>query len=70
LRHFGLVGWDLAATDDGPVIVEANESTDMILAQLADRRGFLDAPFVELLARRRRESARHATHMRKAIARL
>lgn len=40
-----LLGWDIGITDAGPIIVEVNESPDMTLPQLADRRGMLDDEF-------------------------
>jgi hypothetical protein len=59
LRHLGMVGWDMAVTDNGPLIVEANNAPDFTLVQLADRRGVLDAEFQEFLARQKREAAGH-----------
>jgi hypothetical protein len=45
-----LIGWDMAATEDGAVIVEPNFTPDFDLAQLADRRGILDDQFKAFLA--------------------
>lgn len=53
LKDTPLIGWDLAATDDGAAIVEANYSPDMMLPQLADRKGVLDAELRAFLAERR-----------------
>lgn len=44
-----LIGWDMAATDDGAVIVEPNYTPDFDMVQMADRRGMLDAPFLAFL---------------------
>ena len=38
-----LIGWDIAPVESGAVIVEANITPDLILPQLASRRGALDS---------------------------
>ena len=38
-----LIGWDIAAVEDGAVVVEVNCTPDLMLPQLADARGVLDA---------------------------
>jgi hypothetical protein len=50
LHEVPLIGWDMAATEDGAVIVEPNFTPDFDLAQLADRRGILDDQFKAFLA--------------------
>ncbi len=45
MRNVPLIGWDIACTDKGPVIVEMNEHPDSFLVQFADRRGLLDDTF-------------------------
>jgi hypothetical protein len=50
LKDVRLIGWDLAATDRGVVIVEPNYTPDFGLPQLADRRGLLDDHFKAFLA--------------------
>ncbi len=45
-----LIGWDVAPTDKGPVIVEPNYTPDFDMVQMADRRGILDAEFNAFLA--------------------
>jgi hypothetical protein len=70
LRHFGIIGWDIAATDDGPVIVEANYSPDFSLVQIADRRGVLCKEFNDLLAYQKGARAIHVKHIKEALARL
>jgi hypothetical protein len=57
MRHVPLIGWDVAALDSGPVIVEMNERPDFFLPQLADARGVLDAELTDFLAAQKRRSA-------------
>ena len=52
---FGIIGWDIAATADGPVIIDVNETPDPALPQMADGKGLADATFMEFLAGRRAE---------------
>lgn len=70
LRHFGVIGWDMAATDDGPAIVEANETPDFGLVQIADRRGILCKEFNDLLAAQQAAGAAHVKKIKEAVARL
>ena len=44
-----LIGWDIAVTDAGAVIVEPNYTPDFDMLQMADRRGMLDQPFLAFL---------------------
>ena len=50
LREVRLIGWDIAAVEGGALIVEPNFTPDFLMAQLADRRGMLDARFNTFLA--------------------
>jgi hypothetical protein len=70
LRHFGIIGWDIAATDDGPVIVEANHNPDFNLAQIADRRGVRDKEFNDLIAHQKAARAAYVKKIKKDLARL
>jgi len=70
LHHFGMIGWDIAPTDQGPVIVEANETPDLTLVQAADRRGILGREFSELLEFQKANAAAYAKRGREAISRV
>ncbi len=39
-RELKSVGWDIAMTDDGPLLVEGNHGWDLDLMQVADHRGY------------------------------
>jgi hypothetical protein len=51
--QFGLLGWEIAATAEGPVIVAVDPAPDLEAHQIADRRGLLDELFLGFLAERR-----------------
>lgn len=53
MRAMPLLGWDIAPTESGPVIVEMNVAPDTLLNQLADRQGWLDPRVLDLAARAR-----------------
>ncbi len=57
MQHVPLIGWDVTALDNGPVIVEMNERPDFLLPQLADARGVLDAELTDFLAVQKRKAA-------------
>lgn len=54
-----LVGWDIAPTETGAVLVEANVTPDFHLHQLADRRGILDPSFSTFLRNRIRDRRKY-----------
>jgi glutathione synthase/RimK-type ligase-like ATP-grasp enzyme len=47
--EYTLVGWDVALTDDGPMILEGNGKPCLIVAQRAPRRGIGSTRFGELV---------------------
>lgn len=49
-RQYSLVGWDIAPTTRGPVIIEGNGKPCMIVAQRANRKGLGATRFGELVA--------------------
>jgi hypothetical protein len=70
MRHIPLIGWDLAPSENGPIIVEMNEAPDFFMVQFADRRGMLDEEFRSFMAFQVRNSDAHKKHMTAAIAKL
>ncbi len=57
LPAFGVFGWDIAITDDGPLIIECNANPHHMLYQLATGRGILNrdmAPVLDRVADRAR----------------
>jgi hypothetical protein len=60
MKRLGLLGWDVAASAEGPVILEVTPTPELGACQLVDRRGFLDPPFLAFIEERRRLAAEHA----------
>lgn len=54
MKDTGLMGWDIAPVDTGAVIVDANATPDLMLPQLADRTGIIDAELLGFLEERGR----------------
>ena len=52
------------------MIVEMNETPDMFLVQLADRRGLLDQEFRSFMSFQARNAEAHKKFMKAAIAKL
>ena len=70
MRHVPLIGWDIAPTESGPIIVEMNEVPDFFIVQFADRRGMLDEELRSLMAFHARNSEVRKKNMKAAIAKL
>ena len=70
MRHVPMIGWDIACSEDGPVIVEMNEMPDLFLVQFADRKGVLEPEFTAFAAFQKQQAARHTRTMQAAIAKL
>jgi hypothetical protein len=59
MGQFGLLGWDIAATAEGPVILDIDPTPDLELHQLVDRHGLMDSWFQDFVGSRRRLAAEH-----------
>ncbi len=70
MRHVPLIGWDLAGTSSGPMIVEMNETPDFSLIQLAERKGMLTADFTAVIERHKRDAAARAKTGKAAVSKL
>ena len=67
-----IVGWDIAPTEDGAVIVEGNYAPDFKLVQMAERRGILDGRMNAFLAYCKREKTKYDASLKarqRALAR-
>lgn len=62
----GIIGWDVAATESGPMIVEANTTPDFALPQIANGKGLYDARMIQLIAERKAAAKRAKLDSRKA----
>jgi len=67
MRHVPLIGWDVAALDEGPVIVEMNETPDFFLPQLADRRGVLEPELTDFMAQQQHKFAEYKKSNRQSF---
>lgn len=49
--EYGVIGWDVAITPEGPALIECNDSPFHTLYQLANRRGIRNADFMPVFER-------------------
>ncbi len=70
MQHFSMIGWDVAATESGAVIVEMNETPDLSLHQLVEGRGVLEPEFLAFMEYQERQAKAHERRMRADISKL
>ena len=63
MQHVPMIGWDIAPAESGPIIVEMNETPDLSLNQLADKRGILEQEFLDFMSYQRRNARDHKRHL-------
>jgi hypothetical protein len=70
LRLMPLIGFDIAMSESGPVIVEMNHNPDFFLNQLADTRGVLDADFQKVIENQKRKAAERVKEIKRDARKL
>ncbi len=68
MREVAIIGWDIACSDSGPVIVEMNENPDFFLMQFASCRGILNASLKKAIEYHARARKGHETEMKRRFA--
>jgi hypothetical protein len=68
LGEVRLIGWDMAAVEQGALIVEPNYTPDFFMVQLADRRGMLDERFKAFLAHCKADALREKRKQRSVLS--
>ena len=70
LRHMPLIGFDMAMSETGPVVVEMNHNPDFFLNQLADGRGVLDAEFATFVAEQKHRAGERTKMIKREVRQL
>ncbi len=68
MRSVPLIGWDIACTEHGPMIIEMNEYPDFFLMQFAEGRGLLDEEFADFLDFQKQRGAAFQKKMNSTFA--
>jgi hypothetical protein len=55
MRDVPMIGWDMAALEHGPMIVEMNCTPDLFLNQISDKRGILEPEFLNFIEQQKRQ---------------
>ena len=63
-KDIRVVGWDIAPTDDGGVIVEGNHAPDFKLVQMVERRGIFDVRLSAFLAWCKSEKSKYEASLK------
>jgi hypothetical protein len=64
MQHVSMIGWDIAAAESGAVLVEMNETPDLFLHQLSDRRGVLEQELLDFVAYQERNARDYKRRIR------
>ncbi len=70
MRHVPMLGWDIGAAAEGPVIIEMNETPDLFLNQFPDARGILEPDFLVFAAEQRRAAKAYEADVKRQLAKL
>ncbi len=66
---FGLIGFDIAATRDGPIVIEVNDTPDAPMVQIAQRKGMLGPQMTAFVETRQRAFAAWKAEQKKIMRR-
>jgi hypothetical protein len=70
MHQMPLIGFDMAISEAGPVIVEMNHNPDFFLNQLADGRGMLDEELLNVIAAQKRKASERSKEIKREARQL
>jgi hypothetical protein len=70
MHQMPLIGFDMAISESGPVIVEMNHTPDFFLNQLADGRGMLDEELIKEIANQKRKAGARSKEIKREVREL